>query len=97
MDCVHHWKIETQNGAGSVGSCILCGESRKFRNSSPDYFDKFRGKPREKSLAKGTATSDRGYFLVGGAGQGLKVLAGSLFIEAAYIGDASRQVPPCRS
>ena len=74
MDCVHHWKIETPNGAGSVGSCILCGESRKFRNSSPDYFDKFRGKPREKSLAKGTATSDRGYFLVGGGRPGLKGL-----------------------
>ena len=33
MDCVHHWKIETPNGAGSAGSwsagsCIRCGESR---------------------------------------------------------------------
>ena len=54
MDCVHHWKIETPNGAGSAGSwsagsCIRCGESRQFRNSSPDW-----GLPREKSLAKGT-------------------------------------------
>ena len=59
MDCVHHWKIETPNGGGpagswsagswSAGSCIRCGESRQFRNSSPDW-----GIPREKSLAKGT-------------------------------------------
>ena len=53
MDCVHHWKIETPNGgpAGgwSAGSCIHCGENRQFRNSSPDW-----GRPREKSLAKGT-------------------------------------------
>ena len=42
MDCVHHWKIETPNGAGpaggwSAGSCIRCGESRKFRNSLPEW------------------------------------------------------------
>ena len=49
MDCVHHWKIETPNGGRwSAGSCIRCGESRQFRNSSPE------GEPPEKSLAKGT-------------------------------------------
>ena len=42
MDCVHHWKIETPNGARagggwSAGSCIRCGESRKFRNSLPEW------------------------------------------------------------
>ena len=65
MDCVHHWKIETPNGAGSAGSCIRCGESRQFRNSLPDW-DKYRGRargtgelsPQEKKLAKGTAISD---------------------------------------
>ena len=70
MDCVHHWKIETPNGAGSVGggstgSCIHCGESRQFRNSLPEW-DKYRGRargtgelsPQEKKLAKGTVISD---------------------------------------
>ena len=58
MDCVHHWKIETPNGGPggrwSAGSCIRCGESREFRNSSPDW-----GEPREKSLAKAKGTGRR--------------------------------------
>ena len=51
MDCVHHWKIETPNGARaggcwSAGSCIRCGESRKFRNSLPEG-DTYGGRLRD--------------------------------------------------
>ena len=31
MDCVHHWKIETPNGAGSAGSCIRHRFAAAFR------------------------------------------------------------------
>ena len=90
MDCVHHWKIETPNGAGSVGggstgSCIHCGESRQFRNSSPDWFDKFRGSPQEKSLAKVPPFIGlghpvrRAYPSLGDRPGPPQVLAGSLF------------------
>ena len=82
MDCVHHWKIETPTGTESAGSCIRCGESRQFRNSSPDW-DKFRGRrgagdlsPQEKSLAKGTAASDA--TKVGAPGTRSTVRLGSL-------------------
>ena len=88
MDCVHHWKIETPNGAGSAGSwsagsCIRCGESRQFRNSLPEW-DKYRGRargtgelsPQEKKLAKGTAISDA--TKVGAAGTRSTVRLGHL-------------------
>lgn len=34
--CVHHWVIETPQGATSLGRCKLCGEIREFRNSAAD-------------------------------------------------------------
>jgi hypothetical protein len=34
--CRHHWRIESPNGATSVGSCKRCGEVREFQNSSTD-------------------------------------------------------------
>lgn len=34
--CLHHWVIETPNGARSHGFCKRCGTERDFRNSSED-------------------------------------------------------------
>ena len=34
--CRHHWRIESPNGAISVGRCKRCGEVRDFQNSSTD-------------------------------------------------------------
>lgn len=31
--CMHRWKIETPNGAMSIGCCRACGTTRSFRNS----------------------------------------------------------------
>lgn len=31
--CVHHWLIETPNGAMSRGCCKRCGASRAFGNA----------------------------------------------------------------
>ena len=61
MDCVHHWKIETPNGAGPAGSwsagrCIRCGESREFRNSLPEW-DKYGGRPRDAAKVGAPGTS----------------------------------------
>ncbi|MHB8573912.1 MAG: hypothetical protein ACYDCQ_01130 [Dehalococcoidia bacterium] len=34
--CRHHWRIESPNGATSMGRCKVCGENREFMNSSSD-------------------------------------------------------------
>lgn len=31
--CVHHWKIETNQGPYSPGTCKHCGQTRNFKNS----------------------------------------------------------------
>lgn len=31
--CVHHWKIETPNGAVSTGICKKCGDTKPYNNS----------------------------------------------------------------
>lgn len=33
--CVHHWRIDTPNGAESAGVCRKCGAQRAFRNCAP--------------------------------------------------------------
>lgn len=37
-ECLHHWVIETPNGAFSAGHCKRCGAERRFRNSSEFSF-----------------------------------------------------------
>ena len=34
--CAHHWIIETSKGPVSKGRCKLCGEEKKFNNSTED-------------------------------------------------------------
>lgn len=34
--CRHHWRIESPNGATSMGRCKACGEIKEFSNSSTD-------------------------------------------------------------
>jgi hypothetical protein len=34
--CRHHWRIESPNGATSMGRCKLCGAVKEFANSSSD-------------------------------------------------------------
>ena len=34
MDCTHHWKLESPNGATAIGVCKRCGEEREFPTSS---------------------------------------------------------------
>ena len=34
--CNHHWVIAPPNGPTSSGHCKLCGQARKFPNSSED-------------------------------------------------------------
>ncbi len=31
--CIHHWIIESPNGASSMGVCKICGMEKEFRNS----------------------------------------------------------------
>ena len=35
--CHHYWEIEVANGPKSRGVCRICGESRDFFNSVPDF------------------------------------------------------------
>ena len=35
-ECNHHWVIDPPNGPTSSGHCKLCGQARKFPNSSED-------------------------------------------------------------
>ncbi|MEX2245286.1 MAG: hypothetical protein WEC75_01250 [Dehalococcoidia bacterium] len=35
--CIHHWKIESPQGALSRGICKRCGEEKEFPNSAEDY------------------------------------------------------------
>jgi hypothetical protein len=34
MDCAHHWKVASPNGAAAIGVCRRCGEERAFPTSS---------------------------------------------------------------
>ena len=34
--CRHHWRIESPNGATSMGECKICGATKEFANSSSD-------------------------------------------------------------
>lgn len=38
--CVHHWLINTPNGATSTGRCLKCGEKRAFKNYAGDQFNR---------------------------------------------------------
>lgn len=38
--CRHHWVIASPNGATSAGRCKLCGETKEFRNSSGEGWDR---------------------------------------------------------
>jgi hypothetical protein len=41
--CQHYWDIEPNNGVISEGTCIYCGETKKFSNVLPDdYFQRFQ-------------------------------------------------------
>lgn len=45
--CTHQWMIEPPNGPMSIGVCLLCRESKEFRNSSEDsIWDKNEGRSR---------------------------------------------------
>ncbi len=37
-EIAHVWKIETPQGAMSLGVCQKCGEEREFKNSVNDHF-----------------------------------------------------------
>ncbi len=34
MDCIHHWKLASPNGATVHGICQRCGAAREFPTSS---------------------------------------------------------------
>jgi len=36
QECLHHWVIDTPNGATSAGHCKRCGVEKEFRNSSEE-------------------------------------------------------------
>ena len=43
MDCTHHWKVESPNGASVRGICKRCGDERAFPSSSS--IDTWHGDP----------------------------------------------------
>jgi len=54
--CIHKWRIESPNGASSLGVCKVCGFQEEFKNSieysnwiSRGRMGKRRGRPQNKS------------------------------------------------
>lgn len=52
VDCTHHWKIESPNGATMLGICRHCGVERAFPTSSyADVWHSDPGKARREQAA----------------------------------------------
>ncbi|MFC1873087.1 hypothetical protein ACFLYV_05215 [Chloroflexota bacterium] len=41
--CLHHWNIEEPDGPVSVGVCKLCGATRHFSNTMPEFMPRPAG------------------------------------------------------
>ncbi|MDD4859128.1 MAG: hypothetical protein PHR56_02870 [Dehalococcoidales bacterium] len=52
--CHHFWKIEEAQGHVSVGTCKICGTTKEFLNSMPEYspFGDVAGTKAHGSVAK---------------------------------------------
>lgn len=58
--CAHRWRIESPNGAMSMGVCRICGAEKEFPNSAEDYLWE-RSVPQSRWTGRAESSGSDGY------------------------------------